>query len=90
MDDKYSVKKVNFSELIVPGTKEIFPVGFSYIMGSSIYTVVESFTEDNTEMRKIKNSEGDMEIMTIASMIKDAEDPSFVKINNIEKKKNKK
>tara|TARA_Y100000310_G_scaffold311548_1_gene357915 strand:- start:7889 stop:8182 length:294 start_codon:yes stop_codon:yes gene_type:complete len=53
-------------------TKDKFPVGFQYVMGATIYTVKNIVDKDpNTDMRRVVTSEGEVEILTVASMEKD-------------------
>jgi len=53
-------------------TKDSFPVGFKYMLGSTIYTVDKIVNKDpNSDMRRVVSSEGDVEILPIESIIKD-------------------
>jgi len=61
--------------------KGAFPVNYRYIMGDMMYTVIKAFRSDNTEMRTLVTAAGDVEELTVASMRKDAADPSFKKLD---------
>lgn len=52
--------------------KNLFPVGFSYRIGSIVYKVAEVInTEPHASMRRILLSDGATEIMTVESVKKD-------------------
>ena len=55
---------------VITGNK--FSVGNKVCLGGVDWTIMEAFDADNTEMRKITNVAGDEEIMTLATLIKDA------------------
>ena len=53
-----------------------YPPGFSYRIGSTIYTVKNDVTQEVTSsMREVGLSDGSTEIMGIASITKDLKDP---------------
>jgi len=59
------------------GHEEAFPVNFRYVLGNEIYTIKDSYRSDNTEMRTVVSDRGDQTIMTVASLVKDAQDATF-------------
>ena len=53
-------------------TKDKFPVGFKYMVGSTIYTVNKIINKDpNSDMRRVITNMGDVEILPIESIVKD-------------------
>ena len=57
--------------------KNMFPVNFKYMIGQTIYKVIGVFQQDNTEMRRLVNDEGDVEIVTVATILKDSREHNF-------------
>jgi len=55
---------------VITGNK--FSVGNIVCLGGVNWTIMESFEVDNTEMRKITNVAGEEEIMTLATLTRDA------------------
>ena len=55
---------------VITGNK--FSVGKIVCLSGVNWTIIEAFDADNTEMRKIKNTAGDEEIITLATLVKDA------------------
>ncbi len=54
------------------GEDDKFPPGFSYRIGSMIYTVKENITQEaSSPMREVSLSDGKTEIMTVASIRRD-------------------
>jgi hypothetical protein len=66
-------KKSGSSKDVIVVTENKFSVGNKICLGGVNWTIMEAFDADNTEMRKITNVAGDEEIMTLATLIKDAE-----------------
>lgn len=56
--------------------KELFPPGFSYRLGSIIYTVKEDVTQETAApMRELTCSDGSTEIISIESIMRDLKEP---------------
>lgn len=49
----------------------MFLPGFRYSLGDATYKVLKKAYADNTEMREIVDDRGNIEIMTVESMIRD-------------------
>ena len=68
-------KAINSEGMIVVSVNNadrVFPPGFSYRLGKTIYTVKERVTKDaHAEMRLVRNSDGHEEIMPIESIERD-------------------
>ena len=60
----------------------IFKTGFKFILGRTIYTVTKAFKEDNTEMRELRTDENDIEIVTVATLLRDAQARDFTVMEN--------
>ena len=59
------------------GNKGKFPVGFSYILGSTIYTVKEIIDkEKHADMRRLTASDGSVEDVEVSTLLKDLKDPT--------------
>jgi len=56
---------------------EMFPVGYKYLLEGIIYTITKTYKEDNTEMRKVVSDSGNVEILTVDSLIKDTKEHNF-------------
>jgi len=56
---------------------QLFQKGFKFVLGRSVYRVVKSYRADNTEMREIIADSGDVEIVTVDTLLKDAKSPDF-------------
>jgi len=56
---------------VITGNK--FSVGDIVRLGGVNWTIMEVFKVDNAEMRKITNVAGEEEIMTLETLVKDAE-----------------
>jgi hypothetical protein len=70
------LKKAMDSEgMIVVGSSSLknqFLKGFSWSLGSTVYTVIKVITKDaNTEMRRVKTSEGEVEEMEVTTILRD-------------------
>ena len=50
---------------------KLFPVGFIYRIGTTVYTVIKKIAADNCEMRQIVTDRGDVEDVSVATLIKD-------------------
>jgi len=59
---------------VITGNK--FSVGDIVCLGGVNWTIMEVFKVDNAEMRKITNVAGEEEIMTLETLVKDAESES--------------
>lgn len=79
--------------------KSIFPPGFTYRVGGTIYTVKEDVTkESGSPMRELTRSDGATEIISIESIKKDLQepdaqilkDPSKIKEENVVKQSDSK
>ena len=74
-------KKLTNSDapIIIGNTSEdasLFPPGFSYSIGSIIFTVKKDITqEESSPMREVMLSDGSTEIIPIESLKKDMRDP---------------
>ena len=66
-------KKSGSSKDVIVVTENKFSVGNKICLGGVNWTIMEAVDADNTEMRKIPNVAGDEQIMTLATLIKDAE-----------------
>lgn len=55
---------------------KMFPPGYRYKMGDTIYKVLKRKFADNTEMREIVDDRGSCTFMTVESIKKD-HDPAF-------------
>jgi hypothetical protein len=52
--------------------KELFPVGFEYMLGQTIYKVDKVINKDpHSDMRRVITSEGSVEILPVESIKKD-------------------
>jgi hypothetical protein len=74
-----TMKKAMDSEgMIVVGKSEehkLFPVGFEWRLGSTIYTVKEVVAKDpHSDMRRVVTSAGDEEYMTSETIKRDLKD----------------
>jgi hypothetical protein len=84
-------KAMNSEGMIVVGGKDFkdkFPVGFSYVIGGTVYTVKKIITKDaNSEMRRILTSSGDVEDVEISTIIKDLKEAGCKVLSEGEVKK---
>ena len=73
-------KAMNSEGMFVVGSEDNkgkFPVGFSYVLGSTIYTVKEVITkEKHADMRRLTASDGAVEDVEVTTLLKDLKDPS--------------
>tara|TARA_Y100000034_G_C6868247_1_gene395943 strand:+ start:136 stop:357 length:222 start_codon:yes stop_codon:yes gene_type:complete len=67
-----------------------FPKDLKYICGGTVWTVLDVEYEDNTEMRRVMNASGDVEIMTLITLRKDANEPDFSIISDPREEDDKK
>ena len=49
----------------------LFPIGFEYMINDIIYKVTKKFTSDNTEFRRLVTSNGDIEDVTVETILTD-------------------
>ena len=56
--------------------RNMYPEGYRYMLGETIYTVIKAFRADNTEMRRLLTSQGDVEEVTVATIKRDAHQSS--------------
>ena len=73
-------KKLSSEKMVIVSStdqSEMFPVGYKYLLGSTIYSITDRYKEDNTEMRKAISEFGDAEILTVNSLIKDTKEHNF-------------
>ena len=77
-------KQLNSKDVVIIGSDDpdIFKPGFKYVMGGTIYTVVESYESDNTQMRQIVTGSGEKEILTLESLRKDMLEKDFKSIED--------
>jgi len=66
--------------IIITGQANIFPVGFKFVLGSMIYEVTKKMKSDNTEMRELIDSKGNVEVVTVDTLLKDASQIDFKEI----------
>lgn len=73
-------KAMNSEGMYVVGkddNKGKFPIGFSYVLGSTIYTVKDIITkEQHADMRRLTASDGSIEDVEVSTLLKDLKDPS--------------
>jgi hypothetical protein len=70
--------------------KDIFPVGFEYMLGDTIYTVRQDITKDTASpMRRVVSSDGSVEEMTIETIKKDLQEHDAKIISTVLEKKEK-
>ena len=66
------VKMKNDNIVIGGGDQsKLFEPGYRYSLGDTIYTIIDRFNADNTEMRRMRTAEGTVEDVTVATIIKD-------------------
>lgn len=65
----------------------MFPVGFEYVMGGTIYKVSQCYKDGPTHMRKLIRSDGGEEILTVEQMIKDMETSNVTNRGKTEEEK---
>ncbi len=53
------------------GQNKMFLPGYRWVIGDVTYTVIKAFVSDNTEMRQVKTSNGDIEDLTIRTIMND-------------------
>jgi len=79
-------KEFNSKDVVIVsdpvGDRNVYPVGFRYILGTTIYTVIGTFRADNTEMRRMVTGSGEIQEVTVATMNKDAQDPTFKQLES--------
>lgn len=73
-------KTMKSEAIIVTGQANIFPVGFKFVLGSTIYEVTKKMKSDNTEMRELIDSKGNVEVVTVDTLLKDASQIDFKEI----------
>ena len=61
--------------------EKMFPVNYRYMLGDMMYTVVRAFKADNTQMRRLVTASGEVQELTVASMLKDKDAPDFRKLD---------
>tara|TARA_Y100000310_G_C20700031_1_gene828891 strand:- start:1181 stop:1477 length:297 start_codon:yes stop_codon:yes gene_type:complete len=88
-------KRLQSNEVVIIGGKsDAYQPGYRYLLGDTIYTVVKAFRADNTEMRMLKTSKGDVQTVTLATIKKDAREYDFNELKpekmEEEKEENKK
>jgi len=71
-------------------TEREFPKDLKYLCGGTVWTVLDVEYEDNTEMRRVMNASGDVEIMTLITLRKDANEADFSIISDPRKEDDKK
>lgn len=75
-------KTMKSEALIVTGKPEAFPIGFKFILGGMIYEVTKKMEADNTHMRELVDSKGNVEVVTIDTLLKDASQIDFKEIKS--------
>jgi len=73
-------KTMKSEAIIITGQANIFPVGFKFVLGSMIYEVTKKMKSDNTEMRELIDSKGNVEVVTVDTLLKDASQIDFKEI----------
>ena len=66
----------NNSEIIKTGGLEHqtqYPVGKKFLYDGQVWSVRESFVESNEDWRRVISSSGNEEVMTLKTLLKDAE-----------------
>ncbi len=87
------VMKKNFSsdKIVIIGSnneKNLFPVGYKFLVNDMLHTIIKSFKEDNTEMRESRDGSGKIEITTVNTLKRDLIDGSIIPfVESIKKKK---
>ena len=73
-------KSMKSEAMIVTGKSDIFPVGFKFILGSMVYEVTKAMEADNTQMRELVDSKGNVEVVTVDTLLKDSSQVDFKEI----------
>lgn len=63
----------NNTEVVKTGSVP-FPVGRRFVYDGRVWTVREAFADSGEDFRRIISSSGDDEILTLKSLMKDAQD----------------
>jgi hypothetical protein len=63
--------------LVLNEGKKEFPKGYRFLLGSNTYTVIKRHYEDNTEMRELVDTQGNIEFVTLDTLRKDAQEADF-------------
>lgn len=80
---KVTNSKTDGMYIIGVSDKSRYPVGFEYLVGSTIYTVREDVTKDaGSEMRRVVTSDGNVEIMTLESIDLDLKEADAKVLND--------
>lgn len=51
--------------------KDMFLPGYTYVVGTDLYTVIKAFVADNQEMRQIRSETGELTDIPVPSIAKD-------------------
>jgi len=81
-----AMKKIMSSKegpVVLSENKNSFPPGYRFILGSMTCTIRKRLYEDNTEMRELVDTRGDVQIVTLATLMKDAQEPDFTEIEPV-------
>jgi len=66
--------------------KDLFPIGYTYIVGKHIFKVHKKGQADNAEIRMLIRDRMETEWLTVQSMLLDMKDPTFQLIEDPSKK----
>ena len=74
------------SEIVIGSSSDSsdFQPGHRFMLGDTIYTVAKSFKSDNTWMRRLITSRGDVQDVTVETLKKDQKEPDYRLLKDVE------